>query len=199
MKKSALWEWVNKLYYSFKWITSSEPIFCESDYNVGACSFCMLLANMGQLQDVFSVYCFRILSQCSVFLFHRIQFRLESHKFNFFNSGRRNTASLIPIPSLLISLSFSLPLFPRAECLCYVNVFHHSSDLPGLSEHVIAFLSLPLASLPHLSEQATSPLTCRHHVGCLTGLLEGYCTGTSAAACLPQRPLTWGPETWAHN
>ncbi len=107
--------------------------------------FCMLLAYMGQLQDVFSVYCFRILSQCSVFLFHRIQFRLESHKLNFFNSRRRNTASLIPIPSLLISLSFSLPLFPRAECLCYVNVFHHSSDLPGLSEHVIAFLSLPLA------------------------------------------------------
>ncbi|ROL44670.1 Traf2 and NCK-interacting protein kinase [Anabarilius grahami] len=47
-------------------------------------------------------------------------------------------------------LLFSCPVSllhssPMAECLGYVNVFHHSVDLPGLPEHVIAFLSLPLA------------------------------------------------------
>lgn len=121
---------------------------------------------------------------------NHIKFRFQAHKFNFFpcccwfTGGKGNTAFLL----------FSGPFFllhssPWVECLGYVNVFHHSVDLPGLPKHVIAFLSLPLALSLICPNRPPLP-TCRHHVGCLTGLLAGYCTGTSSAACLPQRLLT---------
>lgn len=96
------------------------------------------------------------IARCVLFIVFVFFHSIQSFYLIAFNSDLKltNWISLIAEEETLLlfflsllssSLSFSFPLFPRAECLCYVNVFHHSGDLPGLPEHVIAFLSLPLA------------------------------------------------------
>lgn len=86
---------------------------------------------------------------CSLFVFVLL-LSIQSFYLIAFNSDSQieflqETLLLFFLSLFSSSVSFSLPLFSSADRLSYVNVFHHSGDLPGLPEHVIAFLSLPLA------------------------------------------------------